>query len=54
MTNPQRRFRQSIVQTYAVYLSEILSFRTLSIVLVIEKQNKKHDVSETASVSVLR
>jgi hypothetical protein len=42
-------------------LSEILGFRTLSIVLVIKKNTvtnrktvKKHDVSETGSVSVLR
>jgi hypothetical protein len=36
-------------------LTEILGFRTLSIVLVVEKQTKKqHDVSETGSVSVLR
>jgi hypothetical protein len=35
------------------FLSEILSFRTLSIVLVL-KNKGKHDVSETGSFSVLR
>jgi hypothetical protein len=35
-------------------LSEILSFRTLSIVLVLKNKLRKHEVSETGSVSVLR
>jgi hypothetical protein len=35
-------------------LSEILGFRTLSIVLVLKTNKGKHDVSETGSVSVLR
>jgi hypothetical protein len=35
-------------------LSEILGFRTLSIVLVLKTNYEKHDVSETGSVFVLR
>jgi hypothetical protein len=35
-------------------ISEILGFRTLSIVLVFKNKLRKHYVSETASVSVLR
>jgi hypothetical protein len=39
-----------------VYNTELLGFRTLSIVriLIITRKMNKHDVSETGSVSVLR
>jgi hypothetical protein len=36
------------------YMNVILSFRTLSIVLVLKNKLREHDVSETGSVSVLR
>jgi hypothetical protein len=40
--------------TTITHNTEILSFRTISIVLVLKTNQGKHDVSETGSVSVLR
>jgi hypothetical protein len=42
------------IATHLHSLSEKLSFRTISIVLVLKTNQGKHEVSETGSVSVLR